>query len=254
MSGLHRLEMTRVRRRLGNGSSSPIVVETPGGLFVAKLRGAGHGVAALVAEILVAELAEQLGLPVPERVLLELGPDVPSDDRNDELAQLLGASVGLNLGFRYLEGASEPRREALAQLADEFVARVLWLDGWVMNPDRTASNPNLLFWRRQAWLIDHGSALPFHHRWAAVTEDTPRERSDYSGHVFADRAALLPRHEAELARGASPAALSAAAQKLPDEFLAELGPDRDPARSRAAYAAFLWKRLKPPRPFLPLRA
>jgi hypothetical protein len=46
--------------------------------------------------------------------------------------------------------------------------------------------------------------------------------------------------------------LSAAAQKLPDEFLAELGPDRDPARSRAAYAAFLWKRMKPPRPFLPL--
>jgi len=252
MSGLHRLEATRVRRRLRNGSSSPIVVETPGGLFVAKLRGAGHGVPALVAEILVAELAEQLGLPVPERVLLELGPDVPSDDRNDELAQLLAASVGLNLGFRYLEGASEPRRETLEQLDDEFVARVLWLDGWVMNPDRTASNPNLLLWRRQAWLIDHGSALPFHYRWADVSEDTPRERSDYSGHVFAARASLLPRYEAELARAASPAQLSVATQKLPAEFLAELGPERDPARSRAAYAAFLWKRLKPPRPFLPL--
>lgn len=155
---LHTFLASRVEARIRGGSSSPIIVQTPGGRFVVKLRGAGHGTLALVAEIIVAELAERLGLAVPERVMIELPPDVPSDDRNDELADLLGASVGTNLGFRLLEGAYEPRAEALRSLDDDFKARVLWLDGLTMNPDRSASNPNILFWKQRPWLID--TALP----------------------------------------------------------------------------------------------
>lgn len=248
---LHRVVADRVRHRLMSGSSSPIVVDTSGGAFVAKLRGAGHGVHALVAELVVADLAERLGLPVPERVLLELPPDVPSDDRNDELAQLLTASTGLNLGFRFLEGASVPRAEALEALDDDFVARVLWLDGLVMNLDRTASNPNLLFWKRQPWLIDHGAALPFHYRWAAVTEQEPHEPSDDTHHVFAARRELVARFDTHLAALLDRAALHAALARVPNEFLVATGPSPDPARSRAAYVAFLWKRLKAPRPFVP---
>lgn len=249
-AALHKVVAQRVRQRLLSGSSSPLVVETSGGAFVAKLRGAGHGVHALVAELVVAELAERMGLPVPERVLLELPPDVPSDDRNDELAQLLAASVGVNVGFRLLEGASVPRQEALAALEDELVARVLWLDGLVMNLDRTASNPNLLFWKRQPWLIDHGAALPFHYRWAAVTEESPREACDYSRHVFGARRELLARFDAQIAELVDRSALQAALARVPAELLVATGPSPDAARSRAAYVAFLWKRLKPPRPFV----
>jgi hypothetical protein len=248
---LHRVVAERVRRRLMSGSSSPIVVDTSRGAFVAKLRGAGHGLHALAAELVVADLAERIGLPVPERVLLELPPDVASDDRNDELAQLLTASTGLNVGFRFMEGAKVPRAEALAALDDEFVARVLCLDGLVMNLDRTSSNPNLLFWKRQPWLIDHGTALPFHYRWAAVTEQTPHEPSDYTQHVFGARRELLARFDPQLAALVDRAALQTALARVPDEFLIATGPSPSPARSRAAYVAFLWKRLKAPRPFVP---
>jgi hypothetical protein len=221
-----------------------VVVETAGGAFVAKLRGAGHGVLALVAEIIVAEIAELLGLPVPERALIELGPDVPSADRNDELADLLSASVGVNVGFRFLDGAREPRASELRALDDELAARVLWLDGLTMNPDRTDRNPNILIWKNRPWLIDHGSALPFHHDWARVTEDSPREPFSYAAHVFGDRKSMLGRFDAGFADLLSRKALEHAVSRVPESLLE--------AADRPAYHAFLWKRLKAPRPFVEL--
>jgi hypothetical protein len=70
----------RVLSRIQNASTSPLVVDTPAGRCVAKLRGAAQGPSALLAELVVAELAERLGLPVPERMLLELPAGVESDD------------------------------------------------------------------------------------------------------------------------------------------------------------------------------
>jgi hypothetical protein len=239
-----------VERRLGTGSSSPVVVDTAGGVFVAKLRGSGQGVPALIAEIIVAELAQRLGLPVPERVLVELLPEMRSDDRNDELADLLQNSIGLNLGFRYLDNAREPAVKDLHALDDDFATRVLWLDGLTMNPDRSCVNPNVLFWNGQPWLIDHGAALGFHHDWASVTEDSPREASIYAGHIFEARRSLLRAADEQLASLMSWDALEAAVACVPDRFFADVSSQGSAFRSRAAYHAFLWKRTKPPRPFV----
>jgi hypothetical protein len=248
---LARVSASHVLARIRRGaSSSPVVVETNAGRFVVKLRGAGHGTLALVAELVVAALAERLGVPVPERVLLELSADFRSDDKNDELADLLVRSVGLNVGFRLLDGAREPRPEELERLHDEFAARVLWLDGLTQNPDRTHSNPNILLWKLRPWLIDHGSALPFQYDWPRVTESSPREAASYANHVFEARTALLPRYDATLARLVNERALTEALAEVPDELFDST--NREPsARVRAAYHAFLWKRLKAPRPFIP---
>ena len=108
---LPHLHARHVLRRIRQGaSSSPVVVETPGGNFVLKLRGAGHGTLALVAELVVGALADRLGLPVPERALVELDADFQSDDHNDELAD---ATKDL---YRRL-GASHSRRDEAAQLS-----------------------------------------------------------------------------------------------------------------------------------------
>jgi hypothetical protein len=247
----HRFTTNHVLGRLVRGaSSSPVVVETAGGRFVAKLRGAGGGVPALIAELVVAELADRLGLPVPERALVELTPDFHSDDRNDELHDLLTRSVGLNVGFRYLDGARLPRPEELARLDDDFVGRVLWLDGLTLNPDRTSYNPNILFWKQRPWLIDHGAALSFHYDWTRVTEASPRELTSFTHHVFADRGDRAGLVDAALARRLDPHALAACLRAVPDELLNAAAPE-DPAQARAAYEAFLWKRLKAPRPFIP---
>jgi hypothetical protein len=230
------------------GSSSPVVVETQAGRFVLKLRGAGEGVPALVSELVVGALADRLFLPVPERALVELEPVFESDDKNDELADLLARSVGLNVGLRLLEGAVAPRPEALAALDDDFAARVLWLDGLTLNLDRTHANPNLLSWKGRPWLIDHGAALSFHYDWPHVTEDSPREPFSYRGHVFETRTALLPGIDDQLAPLLTRDALTTTLSLVPDELLSR-EPGDHPERIRAAYVAFLWKRLKPPRPF-----
>lgn len=225
------------------------MVETAAGRFLTKLRGAAQGPGALVAEVLVAELAEALGLPVPERAVIELERPIRSDDKNDELGDLLERSVGANLGFRWLEGASLlEARDAIAQ-PDELAVRVLWLDALVMNPDRTTANTNILISKGQAWLIDHGAALSFQYDWARVSEDSPRAEGAHQTHLFGDRAQLLPRWDAQLAALFTREVLQRAAARVPDEFLADRPREWSPERARAAYVAFLWKRLTAPRPF-----
>jgi hypothetical protein len=239
------------------GSSRPVVVETEAGPFLVKLRGAAHGTAALVAEIVVAELAEALGLRVAPRTGIVLDPGVPSDDPDQELREdLLDASHGLNLGFPYLDGAREVTAEQVAATSDEAAVPVLWLDALVMNPDRTPENPNILVWNGEPCLIDHGAALPFQYRWSAVNEDMPRRR-DYpiERHLFGARAARLAEWDERLAARLPREVIERAVAQVPDDFLRPLlargtGADKL-ARRRAAYLAFLWKRLKPPRPFLP---
>jgi hypothetical protein len=130
---------------------------------------------------------------------------------------------------------------------------VLWLDGLVMNPDRTIRNANILFWRQRPWLIDHGAALTFQHHWPQVTEDSPRERTDYCAHVFGNRISLLQDYDASLARSLSRQDVEAAIEQVPDGFLTTVNPETTGCRCRAAYHAFLWKRLKSPRPFVDTR-
>jgi hypothetical protein len=245
-----RFPVRRVVARIRDGSSLPIIADTPGGRFVTKLRGAAQGPSALVAEVIVAELATRLGLPVPERALIELERPIQTDDRNDELADLLEASVGQNLGFRWMEKAEVLSPSDASRLDDDFAVRVLWLDAFVMNLDRTPANPNILLSKGQPWLIDHGAALVFHHDWARVEEDSPRAPSAHDLHLFGARRHLLAAYDARLAAALPREALASALDRVPDSFLDDRPSEWTPARARAAYVAFLWKRLAAPRPFI----
>lgn len=241
----------RILAAVRRGSSLPLLVETAGGEFLVKLRGAAQGVAPLIAEILVAELATTLGLPVPERVLVTLDEAVPSDDRNDELADLIRRSYGMNLGFRYLRGATDIALRDVSSIDPQIAASILWLDGLIMNPDRTPRNPNILIWNRQPWLIDHGAALSFHYDWAALREETPRERRfEPEHHLFAARAGELSSVDDELARRLDRAALEHSVGMIPRDFVSAAFPSEDVERIPLSYAAFLWKRLRAPRPFV----
>jgi len=72
---MKRLTGLRYLVPLREGGSLPAVVETDEpGAYVVKFRGAGQGVKALVAELLAAELALLLGLPVPGPALVCISP------------------------------------------------------------------------------------------------------------------------------------------------------------------------------------
>jgi HipA-like protein len=238
-----------------SGSSWPLIVETSGGVFLTKLRGAGHGPSALVAEVIVARIADHIGLHVPRQSLIVVDEDVTCDDPDPELLDLLAASHGLNLGFELLEGASDFRPDDCGRVSGDDAATVAWLDWLVMNPDRTWRNPNLLMCEGALWLIDHGSALMFHHNWRAVTEESPRTfLRSLSSHPLATSAKEPAEWDALLSQALDRDAIRAAVSAVPDDFLFPLVPAPASAsavqRRREAYAAFLWKRLKPPRRFV----
>ena len=230
------------------------MVDADGGPWFTKLRGAGQGTGALVAEIVVAALAEALGLNVPARVLIDVAPQIESVDRDGELRALLDASVGINLGFAYLDGARDFTATHVDRVNPDDAAAIVWLDGLVMNPDRTARNPNLLWWRNGLWLIDHGAALGFQYEWSAVSESSTRlPAPGAEPHLLHDRVTDLSGWDEIFATRLTRDVVQDAIEQVPDEFLRPLLRDTDRYsddalhRRRAAYVAFLWKRLKAPR-------
>jgi hypothetical protein len=151
---------------LREGGSLPALVEAGDGeLYVMKFCGAGQGVKALLAELIAGEIGRALGLPIPELVFLELETGFGLNEPHEEIQDLLKASVGLNLGVKFLPSAFayNPLIEPPPDAA--FASDVVWFDAYVTNVDRTPRNVNMLVWENQLWLIDHGAALYFHHDW-----------------------------------------------------------------------------------------
>jgi hypothetical protein len=252
------LRVDRVTAAGRRGSSRPLVVDTSAGPRLVKLRGAAQGTAPLVAEVIVGALADTAGLAVPARSLVELPAEIETADWDDELADLLAASVGVNVGFDFLAGARDVTVSEATHADPRWQARVMWLDRFVSNPDRTVRNPNVLAWSGGLWLIDHGAALGFHYDWRRVSEDSPRAGGlAPDAHLFESRvdAGALREADGELAPRLTREVLEAAVAAVPDSFLQPLVEDGPRAleRRRAAYVAYLWKRLREPRPFLELR-
>ena len=132
----------------------------------------------------------------------------------------------------------------------DLASRIVWLDGLVQNPDRTVKNPNLLWSQGQLWLIDHGASLGFQHAWSRVTEQSPRAPGwPAATHVLHGRATLVRSVDEVLMPRLSRGVLELAVDAVPDGLLSENSAEAR-RRRRAAYVAFLWKRLKSPRPFV----
>jgi hypothetical protein len=246
------MQTLRAQRVLSTlrGSSWPVLVDTGERKVVVKLRGTAHGILPLVAEMVVGALADALGLLTPERYLVELPAELPSADRHEELKDLLARSSGQNLGLRFLDGFRNVTPADAARIQPELAARIVWLDAFVQNPDRTAQNPNLMIKAGQIWLIDHGAALDFHHDWSRVTEQTPREPGTFvAEHLLRVSEQQLSSADAELALKISRETLEQALRAVPDDFLESLDAEA-PERLRAAYVSYLWKRLRAPRPFV----
>ena len=237
------------------GSSRPIVIETEAGYFLTKLRGAAQGTAALVAEMIVGALAEALGLWIPSQALILIDAFLKNDNHEDELLDLLAASRGINLGFQYLERARDLRPTEIETVGQDSACQVLWLDALVMNCDRTLHNPNLMVCQDKLWVIDHGAALPFQYNWSSVTENTPRSLNyAINRHLFWAKTTNLEFWDRDLTTKLSRTVIQNAVAQIPDCFLLPLchpGASAEQIeRRRQAYAAFLWKRLKFPRPFM----
>ena len=182
---LRTVTATRYVTPLREGGSLPGLTEADDdGLYVVKFRGAGQGVKALVAEVIVGELARALGPLVPELVTVELDPALGAAEPDPEIQELIVASAGLNLGVDFLPGALAYVPGGGFTPDPELAADVVWLDALTMNVDRTPRNPNLLVWHDRMWLIDHGAALYLHHQGLDPVRDATRSFPLIAQHVL----------------------------------------------------------------------
>jgi hypothetical protein len=245
---LREVTATRYVAPLRSGGSVPGIVEADDlGTYVVKFGGAGQGPQVLVAEVVVGELARRLGLQVPELKAVELDSAIARYEADQEVQDLLNASVGLNLGVDFLPGALG-YDGASAPIDPTQAAALLWLDGFVANVDRSWQNPNLLVWHRQLWLIDHGAALYFHHNWspdgAVEPERFAAQPYAFDRHIMAAHLAGLPGADARLAPLVTDDLLDEVVSQVPDEWLELPG-------ARGRYVDHLLARARSPRRWLP---
>jgi hypothetical protein len=237
---------TRYVQPLREGGSLPAVVETAeGALYVVKFRGAGHGAKALVAELIAGLLAVALDLPTPDMALIDVPVPFGKSEPDPEIQDILEKSHGVNVGAVYLDGAFNFDTTAAGEfITSELAARVVWLDAYLTNPDRTHRNPNLLIWQRRPWLIDHGSALYAHHDWASV--DDARTRTPFP---LIQHHVLLARTTTDAVAAADRAAAARLTPDTIDRILAQV-PDVLLEDPRERYREYLLRRLEAPRAFV----
>ncbi len=252
MTSIRTVRATRYVVPLREGGSLPGIVEADDlGTYVCKFRGAGQGLRVLVAEVVVGELARRLGIAVPELVALELEEALARYEADEEVQDLLVASIGLNLGIDFLPGAFGFDSACLPD--PEAAARVLWLDALTANVDRSWRNPNLLMWHGRLWAIDHGACLYFHHSWSGgigSPERFAQQPYSFDDHVLAEYLPGLPAVDAALAPKVTESLLTDVVGAVPAPWL-EPVPGADVEAVRAAYVEFLLARLGGDRPWLP---
>ncbi|GGB00280.1 HipA family kinase [Puia dinghuensis] len=247
ISSLRSVAVTRYVTPLREGGSLPAIAEADDGfLYVLKFRGAGQGVKSLIAELIGGEVARALGLRVPEIVFAGLDAAFGRSEPDEEIQDLLKASVGLNLGLHYLQGAIT--FDPVVNRVEEWTAsQVVWLDCLLTNVDRTARNTNMLVWNKELWLIDHGAALYFHHSWDNWEEQALRPFVQVKDHVLLPRATQLGAVDSAFRSVLTPPVIEGIVGLLPDEWLsdspANVSWGLSPDGIRAVYAQFLINRV-----------
>ncbi len=242
---------TRYVTPFREGGSLPGLVEAEDlGLYVLKFRAAGQGPLALVAEIIAGEIGRALGLNVPELVLMEVDPALGRNEPDYEIRTLLQSSAGLNLGLDFLPGSVMFDPAAGDRAVSPLASAAVWFDAFTTNVDRTARNPNLLYWHKSLYFIDHGAALYFHHDWKDPQQSARSRFPAIRDHVLLRWAAELEQADAALRPRLNRGVFEAVLESVPDAWLVAETGAQSPAAMRAAYVDYLLARLESAPAFL----
>ncbi|MGI8975229.1 MAG: HipA family kinase [Thermomicrobiales bacterium] len=242
---------TRYVMPFREGGSLPGLVEaSDDGMYVVKFRGAGQGPKTLVAELLTGAIGRQLGLNVPEIVLIDIPAAFARFEPDPEIAALLDASVGANLGLDFLPGSLPVDALSATTMDPNLAAEIVWFDALTANVDRTTRNTNMLRWHDQVWLIDHGAAIYPHHRWSDPAEQARRPFAAISEHVLLPVASSIVEADNRLVDRLSEDFIWEAVAAIPDDWLRTDAVIGDADGQRRAYFTWLSTRLDAPRRFV----
>ena len=240
---LRQINVTRYIAPLREGGSLPALAEADDDFkYVLKFRGAGHGVKALIAELIGGEIARALDLPVPELVFANLDEAFGRTEADEEIQDLLQNSQGLNLAMHFLSGAIN--FDPIVTTVDaKMASQIVWLDAFITNVDRTFRNTNMLIWHKELWLIDHGACLYFHHSFTDWKGHALVPFTLIKDHVLLPQASLLEEVDAEFKKILSDETLKNITDLIPEDWLHWEESDETPEEIRQIYFNFLKLRL-----------
>lgn len=240
---LRTVTVTRYVTPLREGGSMPAIAEADDGfLYVIKFRGAGQGPKSLIADLIGGEVARAIGLKMPELVLAKLDEAFGRTEGDEEIQDLLQASTGLNLALHYLSGSVTFDPTAI-EIDAALASRIVWLDCFLNNVDRTVKNTNMLIWHKELWVIDHGASLYFHHSWNNWMDQAVKPFALTANHVLLPQASQLEEADREIKALLTPQLLRDIVALVPDEWLLIDAPFETPEEHREAYINFLTARL-----------
>lgn len=237
------VNVTRYVAPLREGGSLPAIAEADDGfLYVLKFRGAGQGVKALIAELIGGEIARALGFKVPEIVFAQLDTAFGRTEPDEEIQDLLKASVGTNLALHYLSGTItfDP---TVTKPDAKLASQIVWLDCLLTNVDRTARNTNMLIWHKELWLIDHGASLYFHHSWQNWEEHATRPFVQVKDHVLLALASQLDAVNGSFVSILTEDRIRSIVSLIPAEWLDGFSDEGSSEDHRKVYADFLITRI-----------
>lgn len=249
---LRREQLTRYILPLREGGSLPALGEAADGFrYAVKLRGAGHGVKSLIAELVGGLTAKAFKFKTPELVLLELSGLFGITEPDREVQDLLRKSEGLNIGLHFLDGAFtfDP---AINQVDPLTASKIVWMDSFLGNVDRSRQNPNMMIWHGELWLIDHGSSLYFHHSGRNPEEAAADPFPYIRNHALLPMASRLEEADKLMRQAITPRTLGKIVDLIPREWLEELSIEngKTPEEIRDGYRKFLVGRLSQSRIFV----
>ena len=240
---LRTVNVTRYIIPLREGGSLPALAEADDDFkYVLKFKGAGHGVKALIAELIGGEIARVIKLKMPELVFANLDEAFGRTEADEEIQDLLQGSQGLNLALHYLSGAIN--YDPVVTVVDaKLASQIVWLDAYITNVDRTFRNTNMLMWHKELWLIDHGACLYFHHSWNNWEKHAQSPFALIKDHVLLPQASLLEEVDSEFKAILSLEVLQSIVNLIPEQWLIWEDSEDTPEVIRNVYLQFLSTRL-----------
>jgi hypothetical protein len=150
--------------------------------------------------------------------------------------------MGLNLGLHFLSGAFayDP---SVSKLDPLLASRIVWLDSFITNVDRSFRNTNLLSWHKELWLIDHGSCLYFQYS-RGIREKKATEPFQYiKEHVLLPQASMMEEADRISREMINENLLREIVEIIPGEWLTWGTDNESPEQLRDIYLTFLLERL-----------
>ena len=236
---LRTVTVTRYILPLREGGSLPALAEADDDFkYVLKFRGAGHGVKALISELIGGKVSQILGFRIPELVFANLSDDFGRSEADEEIQDLLKNSCGLNLALHYLSGAItyDP---AAVKIDPKLSSEIVWLDAFLTNIDRTFRNTNMLMWHQELWLIDNGASLYFHHNWDNWEKNAVSPFVMIKDHVLLPQASELDEVNERFKAILTDDVLREIVELIPEDWLHWNDTDLTPTEIKDVYFQFL---------------